>query len=238
MKSRIWELDALRGLALLGMVLIHFVYDLTELVGVLSWQEPGWYLFVKNNCGGIFLVISGISATLGSRCLRRGLQVFCCGLLCSAVTAGMYVLGLADSSILIYFGVLHCLGVCMVLWHWLGRLPNGSITALGIALAAVGLVLGQVYLEVPWPLIPLGLCPAWFRSSDYFPLLPNLGFFLVGAGLGRVIYGDKRTRFPGVSPQRQPVALLCAMGRHSLAIYLLHQPLLAAMAYAIKLIVQ
>ena len=43
MKKRIWELDAARGLALIGMILIHFVFDLTELTGILTWQEPGWF---------------------------------------------------------------------------------------------------------------------------------------------------------------------------------------------------
>lgn len=47
MKKRIWELDAARGLALIGMILIHFVFDLTELTGILTWQEPGWFLFLK-----------------------------------------------------------------------------------------------------------------------------------------------------------------------------------------------
>ena len=59
MKKRIWELDAARGLALIGMILIHFVFDLTELTGILTWQEPGWFLFLKNHGGALFLVISG-----------------------------------------------------------------------------------------------------------------------------------------------------------------------------------
>lgn len=238
MKNRIWELDAARGLALLGMLIIHFVYDLVELCGVFAWQEPGWYLFIKNNCGFIFLVISGISATLGSRCLRRGIQVLACGMLCTAATVGMYLLGLSDESIVIYFGVLHCLGVCMMLWSLLKRLPNWSIALLGAALTGLGLALGQVYFDVHWALIPLGICPAWFRSSDFFPLLPNLGFFLLGAALGRAVYRQRVTRFPGVKAGRWPVRLLCAMGRQSLAIYLLHQPVLAGAAMVIKKIVQ
>ena len=180
MKKRIWELDAARGLALLGMLVIHFLYDLVDLWQVFSWQEPGWYCFIKNNCGFIFLVISGISVTLGSNCLRRGAQVFACGMLCTAVTAGMYLLGLADRGILIYFGVLHCLGVCMLLWHWLRRLPGWSVALLGLVLILAGLILGRLYLDVSWVWLPLGLCPWWLSSSDYFPLLPNLGFFLLG----------------------------------------------------------
>ncbi len=47
MSKRIWELDALRGLALLGMMGIHFVYDLVDLFGVWNWQQPAWYCFSK-----------------------------------------------------------------------------------------------------------------------------------------------------------------------------------------------
>ena len=233
MKNRIWELDAARGLALLGMLIIHFVYDLVDLWGVFSWQEPEWYLFIKNNCGFVFLVISGISATLSSGGMRRGGLVFACGFLCTAVTAGMYLLGLADRSIIIWFGVLHCLGICMVLWHWLRRLSWWSLALLGLVLTAVGLVLARIYVDIHWTLIPLGLCPVWFHSSDYFPLLPNLGFFLLGAVLGRALYREKKTRLPGVSPDCPPIRLLRAMGRHSLLIYLLHQPVLAGVTMVI-----
>ena len=56
MKNRIWELDAARGLALLGMLIIHFLYDLVELWEVFSWREPSWYLFIKNNCKFMFIM--------------------------------------------------------------------------------------------------------------------------------------------------------------------------------------
>ena len=231
MKKRIWELDAARGLALIGMLVVHFLYDLTDLTGVLIWQEPGWFLFMKNRCGAVFLVISGISATLGSHSLRRGCQVLACGLLCTAVTYGMYALGFADQSIVIYFGVLHCLGICMVLWHWLKRLNNRLLLGLGIVLALAGLYVETLYFDVSGWLIPLGLCPEWFESSDYFPLLPNLGFFLVGAWIGRQVYKDKQTRFPGVNEKYYRP--LCALGRSSLWVYLLHQPVLAGIAMLI-----
>ena len=100
MSKRIWELDALRGLALLGMMGIHFVYDLVDLFGVWNWQQPAWYLFFKNNYGAVFFLISGISATLGSHPVKRGAQVFLCGFLCTGVTLGMYLLGFAGKGII------------------------------------------------------------------------------------------------------------------------------------------
>jgi len=89
MRKRIWELDAVRGAALIGMILIHLHYDVVELFGLWDWN-PGWYQLFKNNYGAIFLLISGVSVTLGSHPVKRGFQVFCCGFLCTAVTAGMY----------------------------------------------------------------------------------------------------------------------------------------------------
>lgn len=234
MKRRIWELDAARGLALVGMIAVHLLYDLTELTGVLHWQEPQWFLFIKNHCGAVFLVISGISATLGSRSTRRGCQVLACGALVSAVTCAMYALGFADQSIIIYFGVLHCLGVCMLLWGGLKRLDGRVLAALGLLLAAIGLVIGQYAFSTPRWLIPLGFCPADFQSSDYFPLLPNLGFFLLGAALGRRVYAARESRFPGGERFFRP---LCALGRNSLWVYLLHQPVLAGIAMGIRALV-
>lgn len=235
-QGRIWELDCLRGLALIGMIGIHLIYDLVDLFGILPWHLPGWYLLFKNNYGAIFLLISGVSVTLGTRCVRRGMVVFCCGFLCTAVTLGMYLLGMTDSSILIYFGVLHCLGTCMMLWPLFRRLPNWALVVLGLAFAAAGLWLRTRPFEVPWMLIPVGFAPWWFASSDYFPLLPNLGYFLLGAVVGRTLYRQRVTRFPGVNAQMHPWKLLGWMGRKSLWIYLLHQPILAVLVFALSLV--
>lgn len=227
MKNRIWELDALRGVCILGMVAIHFVYDLTELYGLVSWQYPVWFAFVKDWGGVLFLLISGICVTLGSRSVRRGGVVFTCGMLCTAVTAGMALLGLSDGSIVIYFGVLHCLGVCMVLWAVFRRLPTAALGSIGVVLVLSGLLLRGRTFSFPY-LTVFGFVPEGFASSDYFPLLPNLGFFLLGAVVGRTLYREKKTRFPSVNPKKPAVRFFSAVGRYSLQIYLLHQPVLAA----------
>lgn len=233
MKKRIWELDAARGIALVGMVIIHLIYDLVDLFGVIPWQQPVGYLLFKNNYGLLFFVISGISVTLGSRSVRRGFQVFCCGFLCTAVTAGMYLTGFTDRSIIIYFGVLHCLGVCMMLWPVFRRLPSPVLLVLGAAMIGLGLYLRTTGFSFPWLTI-FGFAPWGFASSDYFPLFPNLGYFLVGACIGRKLYADKTSRFPMETREPLPVMRWC--GRHSLAIYLIHQPVLAAIVAAIAML--
>ena len=76
MKNRVWELDALRGICILGVIIVHFVYDITELYALVQLDLPDIFLFVQRWGGVIFLLISGICATLGSRSVRRGAIVF------------------------------------------------------------------------------------------------------------------------------------------------------------------
>ena len=235
MKQRIWELDAFRGLCVIGMVLVHFVYDLTVLYKLVSWTPPAAFSFVQRWGGVFFLLISGICVTLGKRSVRRGMIVFGCGLLVSATTAGMYFLNLSGKGIIIYFGVLHCLGVCMLLWPLFKKLPIWLLAVLGLLLVAAGFLLEPVRVDFPW-LIPLGVTFQGFVSSDYFPLLPNLGFFMIGSFLGKTIYREQKTLFPGIRAEAPILRCLGFCGKHSLWIYLLHQPALSAIFYLIPLL--
>lgn len=236
MKTRIWELDALRGLCIIGMVIVHFVYDVVNLYALADWKLPELFLFVQQWGGVLFLLISGVCVTLGSRSVRRGILVFCCGLVVSGVTAGMYFLNLANVGIIIYFGVLHCLGVCMMLWPMFKKLPVWLLLVLGCGMVALGFWFqGLPPVEFPW-LVPLGIMPRYFISSDYFPLMPHLGFFLLGAVIGRTLYRNQQTVLPGVSAKNPIVRFLTLCGKHSLWIYLLHQPALSLIFYLITLL--
>jgi uncharacterized membrane protein len=82
--------------------------------------------------------------------------------------------------------------------------------------------------------MPFGFVYPGFSSSDYFPLLPNLGYFLLGAVLGRTIYRHKRSLLPQVSQSNPIVRALCFCGRQSLWIYLLHQPVLAGICMLLQ----
>lgn len=233
MKNRIWELDALRGLCILGVVVIHTVYDLVELFGILKWDYPVVYELVQHWGGVLFLLISGICVTLGSHSVRRGLIVFGCGLVISAVTVGMYYFGMAGRGIIIYFGVLHCLGVCMILWQVFRKMPWWGLGILGTLLAGLGLYFLQLPPIGTNLLVPLGLVGKGFASSDYFPLLPHFGFFLLGACLGRTVYRNKTSLFPKANTRIVPIRFLMLCGKHSLWIYLIHQPVVAGVCYLI-----
>lgn len=223
--DRIWELDALRGICILGMVVVHLLYDLCYMYGLIRLQSSELFYFITQWGGVLFLLISGICVTLGSHPIRRGLVVLAAGLVVTLVTWGLYKLEFFDKSIIIYFGVLHCLGICMLLWPLLKHVPVWLLPVLGLLIAAVGLHLYENVLVQTESLVWLGLMYPGFQSSDYFPLLPNLGFFILGIFLGRTLYKNKKTLLPKVNPRW--FGFFCRCGRLSLFIYLAHQPLIA-----------
>ncbi len=221
-KERIWELDALRGFAVLCVVVIHFLFDLVYFLGLPIVFSPV-YTFIQQYGGVIFVLISGISITLGSKSLLRGSIVFSCGMLITLITWVMARLGLADSSIVVRFGVLHLLGMCMLLYPVYRKASTQTLLTVGICFVILGYVFTTVRVEANW-LFPLGLIRADFTSGDYFPLLPHLGWYMLGCALGRILYGEKKTLFPNFPKDFFLVRFFCLCGRHSLWIYLTHQP--------------
>lgn len=229
-KKRIWELDALRGVCILGMLIFHLMYDVTELFGLIPWQIPGWLTVIASAGARMFLLLSGLCVTLGSRPLRRGLTVFGCGMLCTAVTWAMYKLGFSDQGMVIRFGMLHCLGLCMLLWPLFRKNPNWLLAVLGGLILVLGWYwdISQIRVASRW-LFPLGLRYRGFSSGDYYPLMPCLGWFLLGAVLGRTVYKAKQSLLPRVDADLPMVRFFRLCGQHSLLIYLVHQPVFSGL---------
>lgn len=236
MKKRIWELDVFRGICILGVIAVHFVYDMVELYGLVKWDYPPAFTFIRDWGGVLFLILSGICVTLGSHSIRRGLIVFGCALVVTAVTVAMYLLDLANISIIIYFGVLHCLGICMLLWPLFRRLPWWVLLPIGAVLIALGFWLRTLPPVEHYWLMAVGLPWRGFVSSDYFPLLPYLGFFLAGAVLGKTVYRRKESLLPYVNTNNIFIRFFSFCGKQSLWLYLLHQPLLSGIFYLILIV--
>ena len=201
------------------MVAVHLIFDLTELYGFFPRPRVRIYEILLSWGGVVFFLISGICATLSSRSFRRGALVFGCGMGITAVTYW------ADQNLAVYFGVLHCLGISMMLWTVFRSFSTAALTAASAGIILLGLLFQQLQVSTS-NLFWLGLTTPFFSSADFFPLFPFLGFFLPGAVLGRLLYNEKHTLLPKIDAQQPLLCFLQFCGRHSLPIYLLHQPVI------------
>lgn len=225
-RPRIWEVDFLRGVAIILMVGYHLLYDLGAMVGVRSFlgfstdlSTRAWTI-AQLFFAGLFVVLSGISSTLSRGNVRRGLKLAAVALL---VTAATYVF---DRTSTILFGILHCLAVSILIYGLLLEKARAVVcAAAGVFVIGLGAVLSTllegVAIRTDW-LLPFGFHGAALNSFDYFPLFPWLGIFLVGAALGKSVYASKRS----LVANPWPVTFVNLAGRHSLLIYIVHQPII------------
>lgn len=216
-KDRIWEIDALRGLFILFVVIIHIIFDL-EYFYQKDLHLPDIYYFVQLNGGILFILLSGISITLGRRSVKRGLFVLAFGMVITVVTFFMF------REAAIYFGILHLLGVCMLTYPLYKKLPSWVIAIPAVIIIALGYYFAGITVKNPY-LFVFGLTTSNFVTGDFFPLFPNLGFFMIGVILGRLLYKEKRTLLPNFPYHSPVIRFLSFCGRHSIWIYLIHQPI-------------
>jgi uncharacterized membrane protein len=218
------------------MIGYHFSYDVFILYG----RYPGWlsnpfgYIWQQSVCWTFFL-LSGFCFRLGRKPLKRGLIVFGGGLVVTAVTC----IAMPESRI--FWGVLTCLGSCMILLtpleKVLRKIPSGLGLAISFGLFALlrNVPVGSLGFEklVLYPLpvafyrnlftAYLGFPPQNFFSADYFPLIP--WFFLFTAGYFLFRFLNERNLNERLFA-RGEVPVLSWLGRNSLIVYLLHQPVL------------
>lgn len=234
--NRLHLLDAIRGFLMINMIAYHGLWDLVNLFGVkVGWyQGTPKYVWQQMICWS-FILLSGFCWKLSRNHLRRGLLVFGGGAIVSAVTC----IVMPASRIL--FGILTCIGTCVLamiplekglkkvpaipgtvvsflLFFLLRNISKGNLGFEGLVLAPLPAWLyrnyGTAYLGFPQP---------GFFSTDYFAVFPWIFLFITGYFLSRVL-GDRG--WTGKLFSRGQVPVLNAIGRNSLTVYLLHQPIL------------
>jgi uncharacterized membrane protein len=234
--SRYWEIDVLRGVAILMMVTYHCAYDLTLFGYYRANVFVGpWRVFARITAT-LFIMLAGAALTFSYRregtqksgwdgyrkYLIRGLKLAGWGMVITLVT-WIYM-----GKVVIIFGILHLVGAVTALAYPFITLGWANLL-IAAALIPLGMVLNQVPVSQPWLLL-LGLRPRWLFQLDYFPLLPWFGVALLGIFLAQSLYpsGRRRLDLPDLG-QGPGVKSLVWLGQRSLAIYLLHQPLLFAL---------
>ena len=214
-KNRIWEIDFLRGLFILLMVVFHFFFDLYNFTEfkIIDFNNP--IIRALPYFSAIFISASGISSTFSRNNVRRGLKLMAVALAISLVTY------LISPDVFVKFGILHFLAVCMIAWPIFGRLDWKWLVALGLVIIGLGLYFTTIHTDIAF-LFPFGITVDGFSSGDYYPLFPYAGIFMFGAALGKTVYAGKKSLLKW---DLKPNVINLA-GRHSLLIYVFHQPLI------------
>jgi uncharacterized membrane protein len=235
---RFWEVDLLRGGAIVLMVLYHLVFDLNYFAVYYIEVSSGFWLAVARLTASLFLLLVGLSLTLShSRAKLLGQEDrFRLRLLKRSVWILGLALGITIVTYLfigrgfIVFGVLHLIGLSLLLAYPFLRLQRANFI-FGLLFILVGIYLQNISVGFPW-LLWLGLAPPDFYSVDYFPVFPWFGVILMGMGLGSLLYPGYRRRIPVPDLAGSPfVRSLAFLGYNSLAIYLVHQPVIIAILY-------
>ena len=234
--SRLVLVDAMRGFAILLMVIYHFCFDLSYFgLAPFDFYQDRFWLNFRTLILSLFLGLVGVSLVLSSqprlnvrRYLHRLLVLVASAALVSLASWWMF------GERLVFFGVLHfivvasLLGLLFVRAGWLNLI------------AGVGVILFATQYQSAWFDTPgrrwIGLMTHKPPTEDYVPLLPWIGVVLLGLFAGPFIRQWLQTHLQGMTGAA-PIRRLALAGRHSLVIYLIHQPLLiGALSLYVKLV--
>ena len=228
--TRLPAVDALRGLAILAMVTYHLCFDL-QYFGVARWdfyRDPVW-LNARTVILSSFLLIAGVSLVLAdrdgqspTRFWRNVGNIAACAVLVSAASYALF------PASWIWFGVLHAIVVSLIIARPLVRRPLLALVIGAFAIAAGNLYTHRLFDEraLGW----LGFMTAKPRTEDYVPLFPWTGVLLVGVTAGRALV---RSEFRPIHLAATWPRWVAWLGRHSLATYMIHQPVLMGVLFLV-----
>lgn len=218
--KRIWEIDFLRGVAILLMIIFHLVVDLADFYHYrLNYMSGFWY-YVGKLSAVMFLFLAGVSTRFNGQCLGHGIKILGWGMVVTLVTYVIY------PSAYVRFGILHLIGTGLLLCYFLRNSFGWGKFLLALMLLIGGVFAKKMEVTQEW-LLPLGIAPAGFTSLDYYPIIPWGGVILLGSWAGSRIYKSPESIFK----QEYNSNVLTYLGRRSLWIYLLHQPILLALLW-------
>ncbi|SHN70305.1 Uncharacterized membrane protein [Desulfitobacterium chlororespirans DSM 11544] len=232
--NRFSIIDSLRTLALALMITYHLVYDLDQWTNLAVDVDALFWFILGKTAALLFIFLSGLSSGFSKHPLKNGLRVIFFGMIITLVT---YV---AFPEQYVRFGILHFLGVMMVLYPLIQKLPNGVLILGSVLIIASGLIIKDQAVNTPL-LLPLGFMYPGFATMDFYPLFPYSGVTLLGVLCYRYVFANRKESKTSVSSakrdeQKQKAAypIVTWVSRHSLWIYLIHQPILLGLIFALK----
>lgn len=234
--GRIEELDIARAVALVAMAVFHCTFDL-ELFGIAApgtMQTPFWRSFAMLTAGS-FILVAGISLRLAHRDRihwRAFFKRFAVVALAAGAVTGATFIFIPQGFV--YFGILHSIALSSLVGLAVLRLPVLLLVPLAAAVAWLPLAYRNEMFTAPW-LLWTGLAPRIPYTVDFEPFFPWFAPFLVGIVLAKLaergpLLARLRARPPSTSRLFRAMAWA---GRHSLLVYLVHQPILIALTWTL-----
>jgi uncharacterized membrane protein len=230
--ARLPFIDAARGVAVLAMVVYHFSWDLRHFgyIAVDVAEAAGWRLFARTIAAS-FLFIVGVSLYLSVRHGWNWQRYFRrLGTIVAAALAITIVTWFVERETFIFFGILHLIAVASVLAIPFIRAPVVLIAAAAAVAFAAPAVLASPVFDSP-ALVWLGLASYLPRTNDFVPVFPWFGVVLLGIAAAQAADRFASSLPPMPAALARPHRSLLWAGRHSLGIYLLHQPLLYGLVW-------
>jgi uncharacterized membrane protein len=240
-KVRYQEIDILRGIAVLSMIAFHTTFIIQAIFkkhissSLLFWQG------IPILIGGTFLILAGLSLYIARQrgkysnplvILQRSGFLFLLGIL---LTLSTYLLNIGG---VVYFGILHCIGLSTFISFYLLSLPKYILLVISLLLISIGMYWNFnqspcLHISLFW--LYHCHCASLRPMLDYYPLIPWLGFILLGIVLGKQYYPKGECVFylrifPKVAFYMRPISFL---GKHSLFIYCIHTPIIFIILYLI-----
>ena len=237
--KRLYEIDILRGIAIVMMAVFHFMWSLNYLGVVQADLLHGFWEVFQTMTGSLFILLVGIGLSLSySRTMRkdpgkyplkylyRGLTVFGYGMIITLVS------WLWMPQAYVFFGILHFMGTAIILatpfidFVWLNLF-------IGIIALLAGLWAQNISTTIPW-LALLGFSYP-VNTLDFYTILPWISLVFFGMFLGNMLYKGAKRAFM-LRVKDNTLGSLQFLGRHSLMMYFVHLPIVYTIAFLISLL--
>ena len=235
--DRHWDLDVLRGLAILAMIVFHFTFDLCYfgLISPNTIYKPGWVLF-QQIIAGTFIFVAGVAYDL---CHGQGIKwryikkrLLILGSLSALISVVTLII---FGPFWIKFGILHCILAASLISILIVVLSTSRLILVTAFLAAVYLYLSPP-VAIPRSFDFLIRTTHPHYSIDYRPIFPWLVVFLTGIVASRMIWRSDKPIFFCNIKLNYVLKILILIGKNSLFIYIIHQPILFSVLYIYVLI--
>ncbi len=232
--ARFFEIDFLRGIAVLMMVVFHFFWD-TNFFGLTNYSlYTGFFGIFQKLTAGAFLLLAGVSLSISygrnkvgfeKKFLFRALKIFGFGAVLTLFSLAFF------PSEPIFFGVLHLIGFSIFLSVFFVKKKYLNLI-LGLLIIFLPAIFNLQSIQLNY-LFWVGLGKS-VPALDFFPIVPWFGAVLLGLFFGNAFYRGTKPKIVLQKPDSKTLDLVCFLGRNSLLIYFAHQPVLFSLVWAAK----